>query len=111
MVVFGARFRMAAMQSAKCRAAVFEIVAVDRRHHHMMQSQLRHRLRQILRLMRIERARHAGFDVAEGAGARAGIAHDHDGGMLLLQHSPIFGQAASSQTVLSFSLWMMSRVA
>ena len=34
--------------------------------------------------LRIERARQAGLDVAEGAGARAGVAHDHEGGVLLL---------------------------
>ena len=35
-------------------------------------------------LIRIERARQACFDIAEGAGARAGVAHDHEGGVLLL---------------------------
>src|SRR5439155_18278660 len=33
---------------------------------------------------RIERSRQAGLDVAEGAGAGAGVAHDHEGGVLLL---------------------------
>jgi hypothetical protein len=32
----------------------------------------------------IERAWQAGFDIAEGASARAGIAHDHEGGVLRL---------------------------
>ena len=36
------------------------------------------------RFVGVERARQAGLDVAEGAGARAGVAHDHEGGVLLL---------------------------
>ncbi len=39
-------------------------------------------LGELLRLMRIDRARLAGGDVAEGAGARADIAQDHEGGVL-----------------------------
>src|SRR5215510_2928094 len=35
-------------------------------------------------LMGIERAGLAGGDVAEGAGARADVAHDHEGGVLVL---------------------------
>src|ERR1700685_3357128 len=35
-------------------------------------------------LGRIERAREPGLDVAEGASPRAGVAHDHEGGVLLL---------------------------
>ena len=35
------------------------------------------------RLARVERARHAGAHVAEGAGSRARVAHDHEGGVPL----------------------------
>ena len=42
------------------------------------------RLRDMHGFVRIERARQAGLDVAEGAGARAGVAHDHEGGVLLV---------------------------
>ena len=38
----------------------------------------------MLRLGGVERAGHAGLDVAEGAGPRAGVAHDHEGGVLLV---------------------------
>jgi hypothetical protein len=37
-----------------------------------------------MRLVRIERAGQSGLDVAEGAGARAGVAQDHEGGVLLV---------------------------
>ena len=47
----------------------------------------------------IERAGKPRLHIAEGAGARAGVAHDHHGRVLFVQHSPIFGQPASSQTV------------
>ena len=50
----------------------------------MRKAELRGRLGDARRLVRIERARQAGLDVAEGAGARAGVAHDHEGGVLLL---------------------------
>ena len=65
-------------------AAVGEIVAVDRSDHDMGKPKLEGGFRDMLRLGRIERAGHAGLDVAEGAGAGAGIAHDHEGGVLLV---------------------------
>ena len=37
----------------------------------------------MLRLGRIERGGQPGLDVAEGAGPRAGVAHDHEGGVFL----------------------------
>ena len=40
--------------------------------------------RHILGLVRIERQWQAGAHIAEGAGARADLAHDHEGGVLLL---------------------------
>ena len=39
--------------------------------------------RDMLGLERIDRARHAGLDVAEGAGAGAGVAEDHHRRVLL----------------------------
>ncbi len=42
------------------------------------------RLRDVLGLGRIERSGQAGAHVAEGAGARAGVTHDHEGGVLLV---------------------------
>ena len=50
----------------------------------MGEAELLDRIGDVLGLVRVERARHAGVDVAEGAGAGAGVAHDHEGGVLLL---------------------------
>jgi len=44
----------------------------------------RRRFRHVLGLGHIERAGKAGLDVAEGAGPRAGVAHDHEGRVLLV---------------------------
>ena len=66
------------------RAAVVKIVAIDRSHDHMGKPELRHRVGDVLRFGRFERARQSGLDVAEGAGARAHVAHDHEGGVALL---------------------------
>ena len=41
-------------------------------------------LRHMRGLRLVQRARQAGFHIAEGAGARAGVAHDHHGGVALL---------------------------
>lgn len=49
----------------------------------MLKAQLRRGFRDMRRLVRIDPARHAGLDVAESAGAGAGIAKDHDRRMLL----------------------------
>ena len=75
-------------------AAVGEIVAVDRSHHHMMQSELRGRLGDAKRLAWIERARQPGLDVAEGARPRAGVAHDHEGRVLLFPALADIGAAS-----------------
>ncbi len=48
----------------------------------------------MLGLERINRARHAGFDVTKGAGPRAHIAKDHDGGMLF---GPTFAYVGTSR--------------
>ena len=65
------------------RAAVGQIVAVDRGDDDMLEAQLGRRGRDMLGLERIDRARHAGLDVAEGAGAGAGVAEDHHRRVLL----------------------------
>src|SRR3546814_19580107 len=63
--------------------AVGQVVTVDRGDDNMLQAELGDRETDIFRLHRIEAARTAGGDVAEGAGPRTGIAHDHEGGVLL----------------------------
>ena len=50
----------------------------------MSQSELAGRFHDMFRLGGIERAGHAGLDVAEGAGAGAGVTHDHEGRVFLL---------------------------
>src|SRR5579872_6685046 len=70
------------------RAAVGEVVTVDGSDDHMLEPELEGGLRDMLRLGRIQRTRHAGLDVAEGAGAGAGVAHDHEGGVLLVPALP-----------------------
>ncbi len=85
MVVAGVRARMARMVWAKCsRAAIGQIVAIDRGDDDVRKAQLGDRLRHVLGLGRIERLRQPRRHVAEGAGARAGVAHDHHGGVALL---------------------------
>ena len=49
----------------------------------MFQAQLGRGDRDMLRLQRVDRARHAGLDVAEGAGPGAGVAEDHHRRVLL----------------------------
>ena len=49
----------------------------------MLEPELGRRRRDMLGLERIDRARHAGLDVAEGAGPRAGVAEDHHRRVLL----------------------------
>ena len=66
------------------RAAVGEIVAVDRGDDDVREAELGGRFADVRGFARIERAGQSGLDVAEGAGARAGVAHDHEGGVLLL---------------------------
>src|SRR4029453_9338336 len=65
-------------------ATVGEIVAIDRGHHDMGKPELEGRLRDMFRLVGVERTGHAGLDVAERASPRAGVPHDHEGGVLLV---------------------------
>ena len=64
-------------------AAVGKVVAIDRGDDHMFQSQLGHRFGDLDRFIGVERTGQAGAHVAESAGTGAGIAHDHEGRVLL----------------------------
>ena len=64
-------------------ASVGEVVAVHRRHDNMLKPERGDRFGHMLRLRLIQRAGHTGLHIAEGAGARAGVAHDHHGGVAL----------------------------
>jgi hypothetical protein len=63
---------------------VGEIVAIDRGHHDMVKPELGDGVGDPRRLAAVERAGKTRADVAERAGPRAGVAHDHEGGVLLL---------------------------
>ena len=65
------------------RTAVRQIVAIDRGDDDMFQTQLRRCDSRMLRLQRIDHARHAGLDVTKCASACADIAQDHHRGVLL----------------------------
>ena len=65
------------------RPAIIQIIAVNAGNHHMAQPQLGHGLSNIGRFRGIKRQRHAGGDVAKGASAGAGFAHNHKSGVLL----------------------------
>ena len=65
-------------------AAIREVVAIDRRDDDVIEAHLPDGFGDARRLVGIERHRHAGRDVAEGAGAGADLAHDHEGGVLLV---------------------------
>ena len=85
IVVAGAAARIAATVGGEMgRAAVGQVVAVDRGDHHVLQPHLRHRLADARRFGGIERPGLAGGDVAEGAGPGADLAHDHHGRVRLL---------------------------
>ena len=64
-------------------AAVRHVIAVDRRDHDVVQTHLLHGQTDLARFFRVQRLGQARLDVAEGAGPRAGVAHDHQGGVLL----------------------------
>ncbi len=79
-VVSGAARRMAAncAREMPCPAVV-EIVAVDRGHDDMLKAKLGDGVADALGLVLVERAGQPRAHVAKGAGARAGVAHDHEG--------------------------------
>jgi hypothetical protein len=60
-------------------AAIGEIVAIDRGNHHVGKTELGDGIGQAAWLGVIQRERQPSLDVAEGAGARAHISHDHHG--------------------------------
>ena len=64
------------------RSAIVKIVAIDRSDDNVRQPKLCGRSGDVLGLTGIERARQAGFDVAECASPRAGVAHDHESRVL-----------------------------
>ncbi|KAL7353682.1 hypothetical protein ACKS0A_04596 [Histoplasma ohiense] len=60
------------------RAAICEIIPIDRSQHHVSQAPPRERLSSIVWLVRVERRRLVGcFHAAEATAARAGVAHKH----------------------------------
>ena len=62
------------------RAAIGQIVVIDRRDDHVVQAQARNRLGDTPRLVGIERTHFAMRDRAVGAITRAHVAHQHEGG-------------------------------
>ena len=66
------------------RTAIGEIVAVNRGDNDVGKAELEGGLRDVLRLVWVERTGHAGFHVTEGAGTGAGIAHKHESGVFLV---------------------------
>ena len=95
MVVFG---RMLAQRlddpDELPRPAVRQIIAVDRGDDDMLEAERPGGFGDVLRLQRVDRPRHAGLDVAEGAGPRAGIAQDHHRGVLL---APAFADVGAGR--------------
>src|SRR3954452_13185466 len=65
-------------------ASVLQIITIERSDYQMVQGEPRDRLCDMPWLIGIERARQPGLHVAERAGARARIAHDHEGRVLLV---------------------------
>src|SRR5271165_5629758 len=64
--------------------AVGEIVTVDRGHHDMGEAELGDGVGDTARLVGVERVRQPGTHIAKGAGAGAGLAHDHEGRVALV---------------------------
>ncbi len=62
------------------RAAVGQLVAVHAGEHGVAQAHLPHRFRHPQRLLFVQRLGAPGLDVAEAAGAGAGVAHQQEGG-------------------------------
>src|SRR5271157_4189939 len=75
------------------RPAIGKVVAVDRGHHDMREAESGDRVRDPRRLALVERARQAGAHVAEGAGAGAGVPHDHESRVAL---TPAFADVGTS---------------
>ncbi len=81
-------------------AAVRQIVAVDRGDHDVRQAHRGHDLGQVRRLVRVDRQGHAPVLTLQKAQARVQVSpRIITVACFCAQHSPMFGQAASSQTV------------
>src|SRR5690606_32785602 len=76
-----------------CRAAVGQIVTVDGGDDDVLELKSGYGLRDVLRLFRVERLRQTRAHVAESAGARARVPHDHHGRVLLAPALPDVGAA------------------
>ena len=74
------RFDRAGGRGEMSRAAVGQVVAIDRGDDHVVQAQARDRLGDSARLVGIERTHFAMRDRAVGTIARAHVAHQHEGG-------------------------------
>src|SRR5690242_13580157 len=66
------------------RTAIGEIVAVDGGDNDVGKPKLEGGLRDVLRLVWVERTGHPGFHVTERASPGAGVAHKHESGVLLV---------------------------
>jgi hypothetical protein len=66
-----------------CGASVRKIIPVNRGDHHMLKTHRRYSRSDATRFIGVKSRRLASADIAERAGSRAGIAHDHHGGVLL----------------------------
>ena len=66
------------------RTTIGQVVTVDRGDDRMGEAHAGDGIGNLFRLVGDERIGHAGLHVAEGAGPGAGVAHDHEGGVLLL---------------------------
>jgi len=92
--------RIAARQSAKCPAPPSRrssrSTLVDNR---ISEPELSNGTREVLRLVFVGRLRLAMRHIAERAAPRAHIAENHESRCALAEHSPMFGQDASSHTV------------
>jgi len=71
-----------ALEKVDAGAAVRQIIAINGRDNDVLQRQGRDRLGHAGGFADIDRARHAGAHVAERTGPRAGIAQNHEGGVL-----------------------------
>ena len=81
------------------RAAIRHVVTVDRRHDDVREVEGCDGIRDARRLRRVDRVRAPMANGAVAARARADVAEDHERRRPVVQHSPMLGQRASSQTV------------
>ena len=65
------------------RSAIVKIITVNRRYHDVLETHCGNGMGYPRRFRGIERIGQAGGDITEGAGAGAGLAHDHHSGVRL----------------------------